>query len=325
MKFSFIIPAYNALSTIEKCLKSVISQTYQNWEAIVVDDGSKDDTYSRAFEFSKMDKRIRVYKKENEGPGLTRNFAIKQVVGDYIVFLDSDDYIDNDYLQSVSDCIEEKNADVVILDNYYETAAGKLIRIEKLSQFSSLSQRQLIGVQMTGKMPWGGCRKVIKHTIIKDNMIEYTEDKVGEEALFSFKVFLFASNIVFLGKPVYHYVDYPQSQSKKGADDPWGGVVDKISNYIRLNLDGETFEKEVNSFAYTALVVSLYRISSNYSLGEAIKLCKLRIRETKEKYPMNVDSSCLEKRVRIMLWFARLGWVLPIVLASKLKNLIKGK
>ena len=65
MKFSFIIPAYNALSTIEKCLKSVISQTYQNWEAIVVDDGSKDDTYSRAFEFSKMDKRIRVYKKEN--------------------------------------------------------------------------------------------------------------------------------------------------------------------------------------------------------------------------------------------------------------------
>ena len=76
-----------------------------------------------------------------------------------------------------------------IIDNFYETPEGKIIRYEKLSKYSTLNKEELIAIQMTGKMPWGGCRKIIVRDIIESNNIEYSNDPVGEEALFSFKVF----------------------------------------------------------------------------------------------------------------------------------------
>lgn len=323
MKLSFVTPAYNAGKTVCRCLDSVIAQTDSEWELIVVDDGSIDNTYEIIKSYAEKDSRIIALTQKNQGPGIARNYAIEHTTGDYIAFLDSDDYIEPKYVESVKEKFKKDELDVVILDNYYEKPDGTLIRIEKLSSFAEFDKDALIAVQMTGKMPWGGWRKVIKANIIKDNGIEYSRDTVGEEALFSFRVFYHASKIGFLSKPVLHYVDYPTSQSKKGNDDPWGTVVTKLDDYVKNNIGKNAYIREINSFAYTALVVSLYRIGVNHRFKEAIQLSKIQIKKVGENYLYDCNKMSLEARVKMLLPFVRMRFVLPIVLFSKLKNRLK--
>ena len=323
MKISFVIPAYNASKTIERCIKSVQAQDSSDWEAIIVDDGSKDNTIELAKQLASGDERIVVLSQKNQGPGMARNFAMKNVTGDYIAFLDSDDYIERNYVSLVNKKIREERLDVVIIDNFYETPEGRIIRKEKLSDYSDSNKEELIAVQMTGKMPWGGCRKVVAKEIIINNHIEYSSDPVGEEALFSFRVFYHAKRIGFLGEFVLHYVDYPTSQSKKGADDPWGAVVVKLDEYIKTEIGDTAYRKEINSFAYTALVVSLYRIGINHRLKDANLLSKKQIQTVTKNYPCDCNKYSLERRVKILLPFVRIRFTLPIVLLSKLKNRMK--
>lgn len=322
MKYSFVIPAYNSEKTIEKCIQSVIRQKYHDWEIYVVDDGSQDSTWEIISRFTKIDSRIKSIKQENSGPGIARNNALKKVCGDYIVFLDADDYIDDDYLVLVDDLIRKNSYDVVIIDNYYEKPDGTIIREEVLSKFCSLSKDELIAVQMTGKMPWGGWRKVIKRSIISEHAIEYSADPVGEEALFSFKVFYYADKIGFLGKKVYHYVDYPTSQSKKGGDDPWGMVVEKLASFIRNELGEDKFIREINSFAYTALAVSLYRISVNHKFLEALRHGHKKVSDVAKKYKCKCNKDALKSSVKFMLPFIKLRILFPIVIASKARQYV---
>ena len=324
MKISFIIPAYNAEKTLTKCINSLLNQTDESWQAVIMDDGSADNTFGIAQDFECKDSRIKALTQKNAGPGMARNNAFPYCGGEYIAFLDSDDYIEPDYVESVIKLINQKNSDVVVIDNYYEDGSGKIIRTENLSRFNCLTKSELIATQMTGKMPWGGCRKIIKKDIIENNKIKYSENTVGEEALFSFLVFYYANKIDFLGKTVYHYVDNPKSQSKKGGDDPWGPVVDGLNKYITENI-GDGFKKEINSFAYTALAVSVYRISNNYTFFKAIKLSHKKIKEVEKKYSFNINKQCIEKRVEILLPFIRINFVLPIIIISKIKNKLHGR
>ena len=93
MKFSIVIPVYNVEGYIEKCLNSIKIQTYSNFEVIIVNDGSPDNSEKKIKTFLK-DKRFKYYKKENGGLSDARNYGIKYTTGDYLLFVDSDDYID---------------------------------------------------------------------------------------------------------------------------------------------------------------------------------------------------------------------------------------
>lgn len=322
MKLSFVIPAYNAAKTVSRCLDSVIAQTDSDWEVVVIDDGSKDNTYEVIQSYAQKDSRIISLTQENKGPGITRNNAIEHTTGDYIAFLDSDDYIEPKYIELVKEKLVKDKLDVVILDNYYEKSNGELIRLENLSRFEGLDKESLIAVQMTGKMPWGGWRKVIKADIIKENEIKYSHDAVGEEAIFSFQVFSHASKIGFLGIPVLHYVDYPTSQSKKGEQDPWGDVVENLKKHLIENGLLRKYEKQLNSFAVTALTVALFRISTQNPFGYAVKMCRLKTREFLQKYPLDFDESCLETRVKLILMFVKIRFMSGVVLISKIKQLL---
>lgn len=323
MMISFIIPAFNASKTIERCIQSVYNQSCSNFEIIAIDDGSMDDTFEILQRLAKNNNKIKVFTQKNCGPGLTRNRAINIASGEYIAFLDADDYIESNYVEKVTNYIEKNETDVVILDNFLETSTGKIIRKEKLSKYKKLSKSDLIATQMTGKMPWGGWRKVVKKSLIIENNIVYSSDAVGEEALFSFRLFHHSQKIGFLGEMVYHYVDYPVSQSKKGKDDPWGKVVDNLNCFIKENIGLEAYYKEINTFAYTALVVSLYRISNNHHFFEAIKLSKDKIREIKKKYKAQCSKKCMEMRVKVVMPFIKLNLVFPIILTAKFKKMVK--
>lgn len=155
MKISVIVPVYNSEKYVGRCVDSIIAQTYQNWELILVDDGSTDNSLSILQEYENHDSRIKVIHQNNEGPGIARNTGIINAIGDYIVFVDSDDRISEDYF----DLLSKKNEDVVFIDVDQVDEDFRVLKREHMSSFEGLSKDAFLRQQMTGKINWGGGTK----------------------------------------------------------------------------------------------------------------------------------------------------------------------
>lgn len=320
MKISVVIPIYNAEKFLHRCLDSVINQTYPDWEVLAIDDGSKDNSYSILLDYASHDGRFTVSSHVNRGSGYTRNFAIRLATGDYIVFLDADDYLDVEYFKDLAACVEANNPDVVFVDIRREKPDGSLLKYELMSRYKRCPKDTVIRHQMTGKLPWGGCRKAVKTSILIDNGIRYSEDTVGEEALYSFRVLLAANSISFIDKPYYHYVNYPNSLSSKGEDNPWGNVCKNIEEYLKNKRLIDKYGAALNSLNYTASIISIYRIAKNNRLKETLQKSKIVLRNFRQNYGYHLDLGSLEVRVLLLLPFAWLNMTLIIVLTAKLKN-----
>lgn len=308
MRFSVIVPVYNAEKYLEKCILSVIHQSYNDWELILVDDGSKDGSSRIVDEYATKDSRIVAIHQQNAGPGIARNNGIQKATGDYVIFLDSDDFIDEDYFALLVPKAEK--ADVVFIDVLQISPEGKVLSKELMSTYKEWSKDRILRSQMTGKIPWGGVRKTVRRSILIDNDIKYTDHKVGEEALYSFRVVHAARSVVFLDeKPVYYYVNHDGSQSKTIMDDPWGGVVDTIADYLKENGLYEKYKSTVNAFAITAAVVSIDKINQNYVGIEKKKYLKKRINIFLQKYDAGavIDKDSMNIKAKIFIPFVTRG------------------
>ena len=115
MKFSIIVPVYNAERYVKECLESVLAQTVQDWECICVDDGSTDGSGAILDEYAAKDVRFRVIHKSNEGVAVARNTGLERAIGEYICFVDADDTVDTNWLQVYADCIDENDYDIVMI------------------------------------------------------------------------------------------------------------------------------------------------------------------------------------------------------------------
>lgn len=118
-KISIIIPVYNVKKYLNDCIQSVINQTYNNLEIILIDDGSTDGSGDYCDEIAKKDSRIFVYHKTNGGLSEARNVGIKISTGKYITFIDSDDYIENLYIETLYNSLIEYKADIAIVNKYH--------------------------------------------------------------------------------------------------------------------------------------------------------------------------------------------------------------
>lgn len=163
---SIIIPAYNAEKYIERCLKSVINQTYKTLEILVIDDGSSDGTGKICDEFAKRDSRLIIIHKENEGVSKARNDGLKVATGEYVLFVDSDDWLENDMCELMLKKAQNDNLDIVVCEykNYYENS--KEFECISLKNYENLSFLDVISDEKTqyGGFPWN---KLIKKSIIE--------------------------------------------------------------------------------------------------------------------------------------------------------------
>ncbi len=320
MKFSIILPAYNATKTINKCIQSVISQSYSNWELIAIDDGSSDNTYEVLQNYSNQDSRIIVVNQKNSGPGFARNKGISLALGDYIAFIDADDYWENDFLELINEKIKKNDPDIVFYDLIHETETGRFIRNTLLSKYSSSTKEELLRMQMTGKFEWGMV-KVIRKSIIAENNLHFSPDAVGEEAIFSFDVLKYCNNISFVDKPVYHYVSSTFGQHKKGDIDPWWRIVDNMREHLQASGALEDFIFTVNSFAAKAMSISLYRISVDETISDKKQALRKKIDEYSQKYDFaHIDANALDKKSKLILRLAVHRRIRLIVLISKFRR-----
>ncbi len=221
MLISIIVPVYNSEKYINRCINSIKSQSYADWECILVDDGSTDKSLSKLHQFAISDKRFKVFHQDNAGAGAARNFGIEKASGQYIVFIDSDDMIKPNYLE----CLSLHTEDVVFIDVDAVSENGKVLKKEYISSFKDQSIDDIIRYQMTGTMPWGGVRKAVKLSLLNDNNIRYSDFRIGEEAIYSFQLLTCAESVGFIDKPMYTYLLRDNSLSQSFDTDPWGELV----------------------------------------------------------------------------------------------------
>ncbi len=127
-KVSIIIPVYDSAAYVEKCLRSVMMQTYQNIEILVVDDGSTDGSSAVLERLAGEDPRIRLVRQENSGVASARNRGLELATGTYLTFVDGDDYISRDYVEALVQCARENDAEMVICGLQYVDESGKVLR-----------------------------------------------------------------------------------------------------------------------------------------------------------------------------------------------------
>lgn len=134
---SIIIPAYNCEKYISKCINSVVNQTYKNIEIIIIDDGSKDNTLEICNDFAEKNKKIRVFSKENEGVSSARNLGLNEAKGEYINFIDSDDYVEVNYIEKLVENLLNTNSDISVCGFVDENLEGNPLHYsENKSNFS---------------------------------------------------------------------------------------------------------------------------------------------------------------------------------------------
>lgn len=320
IKFSIIMPVYDSSKTLERSIGSIRSQSYTNWELIVVDDGSKDNSYELLKYYGSSDSRIKVFQQNNRGPGAARNRGMEYCVGDYITFLDSDDYWDLDYLMYIYKEAKNKDADYIFTDRIYELQNGQVIKYSSNYAYRNCSKYEIICKQMTGLIPWG-MGKAFKKDILSVIHNRFSDLNVGEEAIISFDILNNSKIIKFVKKPIYHYVQNPNGQHKKGEIDPWGSVVREMKRHLETIGQFDMYEKNVNSFALRALCISLYRISCEYRLSEALKYMRQKNDEYRKLYSfseLNINS--LDKASIIINILTKMKLFFLIYFISKVRN-----
>ncbi|MCD7878692.1 MAG: glycosyltransferase [Candidatus Gastranaerophilales bacterium] len=215
-KFSIIVPVYNVESYLEESLNSVKNQTLNDFEVICINDGSTDNSLNILEKFAANDNRFKVYSQENQGQGISRNKAIDIAQGEYILFVDPDDWIELNALEKIYDYFKKTNADVIQF-NYKEYVEQYSILREVdlkenlLNKYSyditktntynciSLNEERLVGINLA---VW---TKAYSASYIKANNIKCAPNKHAEDHIFSLMAVLCTENVYFLDEYLYTY------------------------------------------------------------------------------------------------------------------------
>lgn len=206
---SIIIPVYKCEPFLRRCLDSIQSQSFEDWEAILIDDGSPDNSGSICDEYAKRDSRFKVIHKPNSGVSDTRNKGLDDAKGEYIVFIDSDDWIGPNYLASFA---AHQEYDLILtgyhrfgaVDSYNYGKEEKAFDNMKdfVTEWKDLfdkTQRSISGLTF----PWG---KAMRASIIRNAHLRFDSDmKYGEDACFVYEFILLASNAIVIKGNEYHY------------------------------------------------------------------------------------------------------------------------
>lgn len=236
--FSIIIPVYNVSRYLRRCIDSVLSQSYGDFELLLVDDGSSDDSGAICDEYAEKDDRIKVFHKKNGGVSSARNKGIDEARGNYVVFVDSDDYILSDRLSQILK-LSDNNPDIIV--EYYATPAEHKYKY-KLIDIQDFDIIRNVGVIWTS---------AFRNKVLKENNIHFDETIWhGEDSLFVLDFFYRCNTIIFADEYGYVY--------EKGHEDG-------------LNVKFQNWEKEL--YVYKRITNISQKIYDKLSNGKREVLC----------------------------------------------------
>ena len=256
---SIIIPVYNAEKTLTRCLESVLSQTDDDYEVIIVDDGSTDGSLALCRQYEKKVPDLTVLHQENAGVSTARNKGISQASGEYIFFIDADDYIEPVTIALLKEACDTSNSetkyDICFFGYYIEDTSCK--ELERVSPFPykgpkdsntllRLMQKNLFGL---------ACNKIIRKALLQSSEITFTVGrKVFEDQEFLMKTWEVSGRVFCIDKELYHYVQSASSAMKRCTSNTLESFLKiknenliSIESFMKNNFIGE---KEIDSYLF---------------------------------------------------------------------------
>lgn len=232
MKVSIIIPVYNGENYVKKCLDSVINQTYNNLEIIIINDGSKDNTLNILNNYKNKDKRIVIIDKENEGQAIARNIALTKATGDFVTFVDSDDYIELDYIEKFIELARKKDYDVSVCNHNLVNENYENIGTQSFNKVSDAK----INFILTQCGPLG---KMFKLSYLKKINFKFLENHIYEDLAVMPYVAIKTKKILYLNEFKYNYLIRVGSTMNQVKYNPkLNDIFDALDNLTEL-FDGK--------------------------------------------------------------------------------------
>lgn len=327
-KVSIIVPVYNAEQYMEKCLNSILKQTFEDFELIIIDDGSRDNSLKILKKFKNLEK-VRIYSQNNSGPSVTRNKGIEKANGEYIVFIDIDDWIEKDYIENLVEEIEKKRLDFVVT-GYKDISKYGIININDFYTENENLKKEKILLKIfngTGGVPWG---KIYKRNIIIENKIKMDKKIfMCEDQLFVLEYLLNSKTIGILNTNKYNYNRLNENSISNKMDlkyyDNFLFYLEKLESILKKY----KVEKKVIQQVMTIKINSIYevmimRLYLDSHIKNKINHLKFFSNELKNRYFYLKNTTILEKLKNEEIYKVHFLFLLR-KMKIKLKEFIKFK
>lgn len=276
MKISVIVPVYNVEKYIEKCISSIKMQTFTDFECLIVDDGSKDNSIEIARQLIINDSRFKILSKANGGLSDARNYGLKRAKGEYVCFIDSDDYIDKDLFALTYEMAKKHNSDIVCFDLYYVFDYEK--KISKGAEFEEVSS-------------YKDDKEIIFNNNSANNKLyrrEFLSDKqfiknMWYEDMAVIPVWIAeANNMSYVNKPLYYYVQREGSISHSANPKIFDiyTAIDIVKKELKLS----SFEVR-GLYFYNCLIMTILRIKDISDKKTRMDYYKQNITKLNNDYP----------------------------------------
>lgn len=303
IKLSIIIPVYNAEMYLIECIERIRNQRFCDYEVILINDGSSDNSKVICERYEKLDCRFKLINQKNQGVSKARNEGIKKAVGDYILFIDSDDYIENDFLNTIINNLEDTQLLCYGYNKLYKTKKVPIILNENIDRKENVEYEILFGENIGGFL-WN---KIFKREIIINNNLNFSENIFYcEDLLFVVKYLQCIKKAKYINKIGYYYRMRKNSAS---------GKFQTLKNCSVLNAFEEIIKLYNNNPIYTEMLKQIYLIYY-YKLKKII---------LKNKIKVNSEFLKVEKRLSLKYKIKIIGikYLYPIYQNFKMKILKK--
>lgn len=310
-KVSVIVPVYNVEKYLEECLKSIVNQIYKNIEIIIINDGSTDNSYKIIEKYKERYNFIKVIKQRNKGICEERNIGLKNAIGEFVLFVDSDDYLEPECINDVVNKINKDNSDMVIFNFtriYDADISGKNenvnLNLDEEKIYSGEDIAIMILKNLTQGYVWN---KLFKRENLITNKFKFEKGRTIEDIYPVFKELINSEKISYIHQFNYKYRQRKSSaihSFNKKAKDDYVHAIDKVSKYAYKNNIRQSIIEEYK-LVKSCILIQDYCLDSNnqgyyyfnkYGYNNIIpKVLKLRI--NKENY---------KRVVLILLWKARI-------------------
>ncbi|MFF2910887.1 glycosyltransferase family 2 protein [Paenibacillus sp. NPDC057934] len=329
--FSIIIPVYNVEEYLRECLDSLIEQTYKGFEIILVNDGSTDSSGIICDEYAEKYNNCLVSHTSNQGVSAARNLGIDRATGDYIMFVDSDDWLEREALQKIHEILIEYQYDILMYGLIKDSPARSRIILEQRT-----SERYLSNIEVAKKMPAliknesiNSAIKVYKGTMLRDNNFRFnTTIEIAEDHLFNIQCFFKAESLYILDEVLYHYMSRRDtSLSRKFTDNKYKSIIMVNNELLHLIKDDDNYYELYESLLYIRLkniyscFMDVFNPNCNYSFRRKLQFIDNILIEEK-----NTDFSVVNNKMFFILAMAlKTNSKILIFLISKLIYILRKK
>ncbi len=318
--FTIITANYNGYHLMNKYFESLEKQSFKDFEIIIIDDCSTDDSYSKLLEYSKNSKtNIKILKtKENSGPGEARNIGIKNATGEYIAFVDNDDWLEYEALKDINKIISKNKYDCIIYDYIMDFGEKKIISSSMYGNFNGEIKKEDAIIYVRNHT---AC-KFYKASIIKSNNIYYPNIRRHEDIAFVGKALVNCDSFYYFKKPLYHYVQYKNSLSKSNKIDD--STLDTayliLKDSYKNQYEEELKEKSVIDLLYNKVFIMCKNKKSNKIIRSFIK----QYEESNANWHNYTIVKYVGLTKRIYLMLIKFKFINMLKLITSVRNIIGG-